>query len=277
MVRSKPSSTGRRRSRIGEGDVAERGSRGAAGRCGRGVPATGSAPAAAIAGSRREHRGHRGGGAVERPVQPAERDHARADGAPARRSRATGRSRPPVDRGAGQRPEHQRRWRRARAAGAAAPTARAAGSPAYCSSWRLAPALGEPVEHPAGQPEQPHLLGRRRVDGEAGRRSRRGAAAARTSSVLRSRQTPLSRSSQWVRAQAPASSERRPPGEAERARAPRRCPPSSIDQPAGDEVHVHEHRRAGHAEVEVAGRGEVLGQLAVLEVADAGRADARSR
>lgn len=89
-----------------------------------------------------------------------------------------------------------------------------------------------------------------------------------TSSVLRSRQTPLSRSSQWVEPPGAEEEQRRPPGEAEQHQR-RGDAAEEHDQPLGDEVHVHEHRRPGLPEVEVAGRGEVVGQVAALEVADA--------
>ena len=97
---------------------------------------------------------------------------------------------------------------------------------------------------------------RRRAD----RRSRRRAARPRTSSVLRSRQTALSRSSQCVASHAPREQQRRPPrvgGEHDRGRQAA----DHLDQAAGDEVHRDRQRRAGHPEVEVARDGEIAGQL----------------
>ena len=63
----------------------------------------------------------------------------------------------------------------------------------------------EAIDRPVGEAEEPQLLRGRRIDGEPDRRSRRRAARPRTSSVLRSRQTALSRSSQCVASQAPPS------------------------------------------------------------------------
>ena len=88
--------------------------------------------------------------------------------------------------------------------------------------------------------------------------------------MARSRQTELSRSSQWVASHAPASSGGAHQAKPNRTTAAAR-PASQLDQAAGDEVHRDRQRRAGHAQVEVAGRGQVAAEGRVLEVAHAGR------
>ncbi|MGD9996488.1 MAG: hypothetical protein AB7U39_06130 [Ilumatobacteraceae bacterium] len=68
--------------------------------------------------------------------------------------------------------------------------------------------------------------------------------------------------------------ERGPPLEAEQQQR-RREPDGEVDEPTGDEVHRDVERRPGHAEVEVARHGEVVGQFRPLEVGDAGGRHAR--
>ena len=118
-----------------------------------------------MAGPEAQHRGHRRGGAVERPVEPAEGDHARAHrglGEDDQRAEVE----PAGGGGVGQRPEHgdvragdqqqapdQRPLAQARRRGTAA------------RSSRLR-RRDEALDHPVGQAEQPQLLGRRRIDRE---------------------------------------------------------------------------------------------------------------
>ena len=94
----------------------------------------------------------------------------------------------------------------------------------------------------------------------------------RTSGVLRSFQTPLSRSSQWVDAQASTSTmgahQAKPASTTAEA-----TPTDRADQAARDEVEVEIHRRSGHPAVELTRGGQVVGQFGILEVADAGRID----
>ena len=164
MVRSKPSSTGRRRP--GRRSVTSRkrisGRGQAAGRRGRRRAAPRPRPSPA---SSRSDRRDRRGGAVEGPVEPAEGDHATC-------RRRPGRRRPPGRGRAGRRrrrrpaPRRRPRWpptTRSRLQTTDRSRSRVA---SYCSSCSRAPAVDEAVDHPAGQAEQPQLLGRRRVDGQ---------------------------------------------------------------------------------------------------------------
>ena len=183
---------------------------------------------------------------------------------------------PAVDRGGRERPEHRRRWRRARAAGSTATGRSRSRVASYCSSCRRVRRRDEAVDRPAGQAEQPQLLGRRRIDGEpvgvvgvalraraprrcCGRARPRSRAAASASPARRrrARAAPTTRSRTSTRGRGEAA--------------------DHLDQAAGDEVHRDRQRRAGHAEVEVARDGEVAGELRVLEVAHARRARRRLR
>ena len=93
--------------------------------------------------------------------------------------------------------------RRARAAGSTAPVARAVESHATAAR-KPAAAVREPLDGPVREAEQPDLLRRRRVDREPVR-VLGVPLRLRTSSVLRSRHTELSRSSQCVATHAPPS------------------------------------------------------------------------
>ena len=193
-----------------------------------------------------------------------------------RRRRAA--RRPPAGRATGRRrggrspgPEDQPVADRT-SASAPAPTAPAAGW--RCTAARRAAAGARGTARWSTPPGRTGAVPSRRAGPPPGdRRSRRGAAPTRTSSVLRSRQTPLSRSSQWVEPATRPQHRRRPPGEAEEHER-RGDPADQPDQAAGDEVDVHEHRRPGHAPVELAGDGEVVDQVGILQMADAGRLDA---
>ncbi|HLT59994.1 MAG TPA: hypothetical protein VK020_02320 [Microlunatus sp.] len=134
------------------------------------------------------------------------------------------------------------------------------------------PAAGdEPLHHPAGQAEQPQLLGRLRVDdqpvGVVGVALRR--ADLRGLPVLPDPALP-----EQPVGGGPAADQdrRRPPGEPGQHHR-RRDPTDHPEQPGGDEVDVEEHRRSGHPPVELPGHGQVLGQRRVLQVGDAGRLD----
>ncbi len=217
-----------------------------------------------------EDGGDRGRGAVESPVEPAEGEHARAD----RHLRvhdhlveaeAAGR------RTVGQRPEHgavgQRHQQHAQGERALAQ----AGGPVL--QLVEEPAAGdEALDGPADEAEQPELLGGRRIDrqpvGIVG--VALGLAHLVGLAVLPHRalaQQPVRREPR------PGQQRRCPPGVAEQ-HGRRRQAGEQLDQARGDEVHADRERRAGHAEVEVAGRGEVGGEVGILEVADAGRVDA---
>ena len=201
IVRSKPIED-RRATGIGEGDVAEADLAPRQARSRLRVPEV-SAPAGAIAGSSRSDGRDRRRGAVQRPVEPAERDQRRADGAlrvdhQLAEVDAAARRRPPPA------PRARRGWRRRRGAGSRASGRSRRRVASYCSWWsrvrrrRIARSSSRPGRT-AAVPCSP--ADRRR----AGRRSRRRAARSRTSSVLRSCQTALSRSSQCVASHAPAS------------------------------------------------------------------------
>ena len=202
MVRSKPSSTGASRARVGERDVAEadlaRGQRRRRGR----VPG-GQRAGRRHRGLEPQHRGDRRRRAVERPAESAERDHRHADRGLRRRRR------PRRGRG-GPRPRRRPATRtRATFAATTSSTLHSTGRSrsrvaSYCSSCsacgarrsgRASSRRGRTAAAPCSPAD------RRR----AGTRSRRRAARARTSSVLRSCQIALSRSSQCVASQAPAS------------------------------------------------------------------------
>ena len=125
---------------------------------------------------------------------------------------------------------------------------------------------GEPVEQPRRQPEQPDLLGGGRLGGEvvgvvgvaAGGLDLVGVAVAPHAALA---EQPVGG------APGGEQQQRRPPGEAEQHEGGGDAP-EEHDETLGDEVHVHEHRRTGLSEVEVAGGREVVGEVAALEVAD---------
>ena len=112
-----------------------------------------------------QHGGHRRGGAVERPVEPAEGDHAGARPRP-------GRTRPPAPRSsrpsAAASASDQNTTTLAADDEQQAPDHRPLAQPGGLVLQLVQPpaAGGEAVDRPAGQAEQPQLLGRRRVDGQ---------------------------------------------------------------------------------------------------------------
>ena len=134
------------------------------------------------------------------------------------------------------------------------------------------PVGGEALDRPVGQAEQPQLLGRRRVDGQPvgvvgvalGRPDLLGGPVAPDRALA---QQPVGGQP------GPAQQQRRPPGEPGQDDG-RGQPADQLDQAGGDEVHRDRQRRAGHAQVEVAGRGQVAAEGRVLEVAHARRPQA---
>ena len=254
----------RRAARVGEGHVAEADlARRHAAR-----PARSPAGQRAGRGHRRleaQHGGDRRRRAVERPVEPAERDQRRADralGVDDERAEVEAAVRPPRDRAT----RTRRRWR-----------------PTTSSRLQTQRPLAQPgrLVLQLVQPRAPRRRSARSSSPRgrtaaapcppadrrpAGRRSRRRAARSRTSSVLRSRQTALSRSSQCVASQAAAEHERRPPGVSRTSTAADASPPIISTRPPAMKSIEMRQRRPGHAEVEVARHREVAGQRRVLEV-----------
>ena len=215
--------------------------------------------------------GDRGGGAVERPVEPAEGDGADADGRlqgdDRRRQRQVAVGGPDAER-----PERDQVGGQHEDEGpeqGALVQARGL----VLQVVEVAALAGEAVDDPVGEPEQAHLLGGRGVDGEAVgvvgvalRAHHLGGAALEPDRAL---------------AQHPVG---RRPGEHEHDRLPpavpgqddgRRHAADEADQAVGDEVHAVRQRRAGDAEVEVARHRQVVGQVGALEVGDPGRIERR--
>jgi hypothetical protein len=125
----------------------------------------------------------------------------------------------------------------------------------------------EALDHPVGEPEEAHLLGRRRVDGEA---VRVVGEALRPHHVRRPAVEPHPALAQDPVGRRPRhhQDERLPPavvGQHDRGRDAG----DEADQPVGDEVHAVRQRRSGDAEVEVAGHRQVIGEVGPLEVGDA--------
>ena len=229
-----------------------------------------SAPAGPIAGRRRLDRRRRRGGAVERPVQPAERDERGADRGLGEGDRLA-ELEPTVEGGVGHRPEHdavgdqhQHEARRHR------PLAQPGGL--VLQAVQGGPPVDEPVDRPAGQAEQAQLLGGGRVDGQPVGVVGVALRAAHLVGVAIAPDGALPQ--QPVGGQPAAGQhEGRPPGEGEQHRR-RRQAADHLDEAPRDEVHRDRQRRPGHAEVELASDGEVVAELGILEVADARRVDA---
>ncbi len=131
----------------------------------------------------------------------------------------------------------------------------------------------EAIDRPADQTEQPQLLAGGRIDREPIRVVGVALRAAHFVGVAVAPDPALAQ--QPVRRQPGAAEhDRRPPGVGGEDDGGREAG-DHLDQAAGDEVHRDRQRRAGHAEIEIARDGEVVGQLRILEVAHAGRAHAR--
>ena len=255
-----------RAARVAERDVAEAQLGTAAGR--RASPCRRSAQRAG-----RRHRpleradgGDRRGGAVEGPVEAAEGDGADADRPPAGRRSPPASVRSPS---AARTPSDQNATTLAASTMARAPSDRPLAQPGRLVLQVVeVPALaGEAVDDPVGEPEQAHLLGGRRVDGEAVRvvGVALGAHHLRRAALEPDR----------ALAQHPVG---RRPGQHEHDRLPPAVPGEhdgrgdagdEPDEAVGDEVHAVRQRRAGDAEVEVAGHRQVVGQVGALEVGDA--------
>ena len=129
------------------------------------------------------------------------------------------------------------------------------------------PAGDEALEHPVGQAEDPHFLGRRRVHGEPV--GVLGVALRLPDllgvAVLPDRALPQ----QPVRREPRAGQHRRrPEGEAEEHDRLGEAG-EHVHQAGRDEVHRDRQRRTGHAPVEVPGHLQVSGQLRILQVPDA--------
>ena len=220
-----------------------------------------------------QHRRRGRSRAVEGPGEPAEGDHARADGGAREDHQAVERQRAGGDVG-GQRPEHdgvggqdQEQARRHRA---------------FAQLRRLPAQVVEPppvppeaLDDPVGDTEQPQLLGGRRVHRQAVRvvgvplrlAHRVGLAVLPDRALA---QQPVGGEP------GPAEQQRRPPGVGEEDRHGGQSG-QQLDEAGGDEVHRDGQRRPADAEVEVARHGQVAGELRILQVPDAGRLDARHR
>ena len=258
--------------RVGEGDVAE------ADLARRACPSAGPvaaaqrAPPGAIGLAQAQDRGHRGGGAVERPVEAAEGDHADVPTAAWAKATSRPRSRRPSAAASAsdqnttrlaasdqqQAPQHRAApaggWPRTAARGAACGGRRS-------GRWSSPPGrTGAAPWPPAGRPP-------------GGRRTRRRAGPRAPPRCCGPSRPPLSRSSQWVASQAPASTSGAHQAKPNSTTAEAR-PPSSSTSPAAMKSIEMRQRRAGHAQVEVAGHVQVVGELGVLEVAHARRLDA---
>ena len=124
----------------------------------------------------------------------------------------------------------------------------------------------EALERPVDETEESQLLGRRRVDGESV--GVVGVTLGGTHGVGVTVDPHGALAQQPVGGEPGAAEhQRRPPGVGEEGERRRRAA-HHFHQAAGDEVDVDVHRRAGHAEVEVAGGDEVAGERRILEVAE---------
>ena len=214
---------------------------------------------------------HRRGCPVERPAQPTERDRTRTERRPGVRHDRLEVDAPGVplpgqndeQHAVGRQDDQERAGQRLLAQPGRV----------VLEVMETEPVAGEALEQPRGEPEQPDLLRRgglgREVVGVVGM-------AARGLDLV------------GVAVAPDAALAEQPVGRAPREQEEQRCPPAETEedqrrrdaaeehgQPLGDEVHVHEHRRAGPSEVEVARRGQVVGEVAALEVADTFRAEGR--
>ena len=159
---------------------------------------------------------------------------------------------PAVEHRVGQRPEDHARCRRARSAGRRPAAARAAGWPPTAARRAGCAGVGEPVDHPAGEPEQPQLLGGRRLDREVVGVVRvpvRGAHLARCCGPARPRSRAAASGSHPSRRAARAAPTRR----SRRARPPTRRPDSSSTRPLAMKSIAMTSGGPCHPEVEVAG------------------------
>ncbi len=133
----------------------------------------------------------------------------------------------------------------------------------------------EPVKRPAGDTEKPQLLARRWIHGQAVGVVSIALRAAHFFGVAIAPYGALAKKP--VRPQ-PCTREhdRRPPREAEKYHRAGN-PADHQDHLVRDEVEGDRQRRPSHAEVEVAGYGEIAGELWILEVPYARRANASLR
>jgi hypothetical protein len=224
-----------------------------------------SAPARADRGLEPLERHHRCAGAVEHPAEPTERERRHTDRGLHVHHHPTGRQ-VTVDRSPGDQPEHEQVHRR--------DDREAAGHRLFAEprGLELQVVQGrarrhEPVDHPSRQAEQPELLARRRVDGEAVRVLGVSLGAADVVGVAIAPHAALA---EQPVGGTPAEQhrERRPPREPEQ-QSRRGDPDHHLHEPVREEVHRDRQRRAHHPEVEVAGHREIGGQLGPFEVADA--------
>ena len=143
----------------------------------------------------------------------------------------------------------------------------------YCSLVEPRAAIDEAIDRPVDQSEQAAALCSPADRRPADRRNRRrgGRCGPRRCS---GRARPRFR----ARANASPATPRRARAAPTRRKRPNTTadarPPISSTSPAGDEVHRDEQRRPGHAQVEVAGDGQVAGELGIFQVAHPRRSDA---
>ena len=212
-----------------------------------------------------QHRGGRRSGAVQRPRQPAEGDHAGAHGS-ARKSHEPAERETALGRGGAQRPEHNEVGGEHQQQ---APNHRTLAQ-ARCLPAELeqtASLRPETIDNPAGQPEEPQFFRRRRFNRELVAVIRMTLRRAHLVGISVAPYSALAQ--QPVRGQPGArEQERRPPGEAcEHDRRGKTA--DEFHQPSGDEVHRDKHGRSCNAEIEIAGHREVSGELGIFKVAHA--------
>ncbi len=216
-------------------------------------------------------RRHRGRRAVEGPAEPAEGDRARPEGGAGvgddgLQVEAAGvplaRDRPEDEDVGGQHEDESPAHR---------PLAEPGG--VVLQLMEVEPVVGEPVEQPRSQPEETDLLGRGRLGGQVVGVRRVATGCLHGVGVPVAPHAAL--------AQQPVGG---PPGGQEHERRP----PRETDEhqgggdaaeqqheTLGDEVDVEVHRWGRPPQVEVAGRRQVVAQVAALEVADAVGAEGR--
>ena len=210
-------------------------------------------------------RDHRRGRTVEGPAEPTEGDRAR----PERRS-GVGHHGLEVE-GAGvaalgEQPEEQHVGGEHDGEGAAhRPLAQPRG--VVLQLVEVEAVAGEAVEQPRRQPEEPDLLGRGRLGRQVVGVRRVAAGGLDGVGVAVAPHTALAEQPVG-RAPGGEQQHRRPPGEPDEHQR-RRDAAEEHHQTLGDEVHVQVHRRGGPPEIEVAGGGEVVGEVTALEMTDA--------
>ena len=233
---------------------------------------------AAVAGGQRaggthgrfqaQHGGHRGCGPIERPTESAKGDHRYPDRA-LHVNHGFSQGDAAVGNVARQQPEddHVGRDHQEQAPNHRALSHTGSGILQLVQSG--APG-DKAINRPGGEAEQPQLLARRRIDGQP---------VGVVGIPLRSAHFRiLAVAPNAALPQQPMSGQ---PGAGQQQRSPPRVAQEDdrgsnatdhLDQAVGNKIHGDGERRPSHAQVKVAGHGEVGGQGGIFEVADAGRA-----